>query len=683
MRHEPRRGPDVVEASGGYTRPRDVGGRPLAGLICVLLAAFVKLALVAHHEIIAGNHPHDDYWQIVSAAYWHWWRPYDVWTLMHLPVYPWFIAVTGAIGLPLRLSIELLYLAGAGALSAALGRLGLATPLQATALVLIVFHPYSFDTFDYARAGTLYACLLIFFVALFIRLIVPRSPREFRRSALLFACTTALLWHCRKESILIGGLFGIMAVGILAAFIVGALARAEALRLGLVLVAVPLGAAIALGAVISTANGLRYGLWHTDQMTATNYVRAYSSLQAIRPDRPIRFIPVTRDARQKAYAVSPAFRELQPFFEGPREPWYLAESKRWLGLPGEIGAGWYYWALVDAAAAAGHFKTAPAAEAFFGRIADEITAAVKDGRVASRRVLLPYIDPAFSLWLPHLPGSFVKLAGALLPSHPPDLPTRPAEVQDDVVADFDAVAHRRAKAPRASSYLADGWALSSSAPPIRVEVIDGEGKPLRASFQSRPRPDVPVMRDPSARPGPAALGFTVAWVASRALESVRLKVVLEASRSAVSGPLSSIPLSQGTRLHSANTGDVVFIALDRLEKPVPTRGDRVAAHVARWYPVFLSLVAVAGVARLIVVVAAGGAVLTTHAIVVLLFVLAIIVSRLGLFAVLDASAWAGDQTRYVFPIATLAAIVPVIVFALGRLRLAPGLQPVEGRRDAD
>jgi hypothetical protein len=665
------------------TVPGGGGWRPLAWLICVLLAALAKLVLIADHEIVAAGRPYDDYWQIGSAAYWHWRRPYDVWTLMHLPVYPWFIAVTGAIGLPLRLSIELLYLAGAGALSAALGRLGLATPLQVTALVLIVFHPYSFASFDFALAEMLYACLLLFFVALFIRLIVPRSPREFRRSALLFACTTALLWHCRKESILIGGLFGVMAVGILAAFIVGALTRAEALRLGLVLVAVPLGAAIALGAVISTANGLRYGLWHTDQMTATNYVRAYSSLQAIRPDRPIRFIPVTRDARQKAYAVSPAFRELQPFFEGPREPWYLAESKRWLGLPGEIGAGWYYWALVDAAAAAGHFKTAPAAEAFFGRIADEITAAVKDGRVASRRVLLPYIDPALSLWLPDLPSSFVKLAVALLPSHPPGLPGRPAEVRADVVADFDSVAHRRAQAARASSYLADGWALSSSAPPIRVEVIDGEGKPLQASFQSQPRPDVPVMRDPSARPGPAALGFRVNWAAPVAPEDVRLTVVLEGNKSAVSGPLSSLPLSRAIRLHSADNGDVVFIALDRLEKPVPARGDRITARVARWYPVFLSLIAVACVAHLMLVTARGGAVLTLPATVALLFVLAIVVSRLAFLAVLDASAWQANQMFYLFPIAPLAAIVPVIVFALARPRLTPGSQPVEGRRDAD
>jgi hypothetical protein len=637
-----------------------------AWVIGVLVGAVAKLALVADHEIVAAYRPHDDYWQILSAAHWYWGRPYDVWTLMHLPVYPWFIALTGLTGLPLRMSIELCYIAGAAALSASLARLGLTVPLRLCAFALVVFHPHSVASFDYALAEMLYACLLLFFVALFLRLIVPRSPGEWRASAGLFALTTALVWHCRKESILLGGLFGVVAVGILAAVLWGALTRGQALRFGVVVVAIPLGAALGLGAVIATVNGLRYGLWRTNELVATNFVRAYSSLQAIRPDRRIRFIPVTRDARQKAYAVSPAFRELQAIFDGPTEPWYMAESKRWLGHPGEVGGGWFYWSLIDAAAAAGHFKTARDAEAFFGRVADEITAAVKDGRVPSRRALLPYVDPALSLWLPHVPGSFVKVTAALWPSHPAGLPGKPPEVPAGVVADFDAVAHRRAHAIRPASYLAEGWALGSSSPPIRVEIVDGSGRTLPASFESRPRPDVPVMRDPPAHPGPPALGFTVEWVASRDLESVALRVVLEGNRSAVSTPLSTVPLSQGTRLHSADNDEIVYIALDRLTGRLQAAHDVITDVVARWYPLVLSLVAAVCVARLVIVVTGGSMVVNAPAAVALSFVLVMVVSRLVFFAILDASAWAGNQTRYLFPVATLASIVPVIVFAIGR-----------------
>jgi hypothetical protein len=111
-----------------------------------LLITLLKLVLVSNQDIVAWYRPHDDYWQILSAAHSVWWRPYSEWTLMHLPVYPVFVAVMGAIGLPLRLAIELLYIGGAAALAFAFGRLGLPKLLQVILFGLIVFHPYSPDS---------------------------------------------------------------------------------------------------------------------------------------------------------------------------------------------------------------------------------------------------------------------------------------------------------------------------------------------------------------------------------------------------------------------------------------------------------------------------------------------------------------------------------------------------------
>ena len=296
------------------------------------LLALLKLALVSNQDIVAWYHPHDDYWQILSAAHWVWWRPYDQWTLMHLPVYPTFVALAGAIGLPLRIAIELFYIGGAATLTFALGRLGVPGLLRIVIFTMIVFHPYSYAEFDYAFAETLYACLMLYLVALFIRLLAPASRSDLIWNAALFATVMALMWHCRKESILLGGLLALMTLAILAALFRGLLSRTDAVRLGLVLIAAPAFAIAAVGALISTANGLRYGLWHTNQMVVPNYVRAYSTLQAIRPDHPIRFVPISREARQKAYAVSPAFRELAPFIDGERENWGAWFTRQNLGI---------------------------------------------------------------------------------------------------------------------------------------------------------------------------------------------------------------------------------------------------------------------------------------------------------------------------------------------------------------
>ena len=161
-------------------------------LFFLLLLALLKLALITNREIIASDSPHDSFWHILAALHWMWGREYSEWTLMHLPVYPLFIAVTGSIGVPLRLTTELFYMGGAATLIFALGRLGLPRAIQIVSFALIVFHPYSFATLDHALAEILYACLMLFFVAFFVRLMVPMNQRDFFWSAFLFAGTTAL-----------------------------------------------------------------------------------------------------------------------------------------------------------------------------------------------------------------------------------------------------------------------------------------------------------------------------------------------------------------------------------------------------------------------------------------------------------------------------------------------------------
>ncbi|WP_298810852.1 hypothetical protein [uncultured Sphingomonas sp.] len=94
------------------------------------------------------------------------------------------------------------------------------------------------------------------------------------------------------------------------------------------------------------------------------------------------------------YNVSSAARELRPAFEGViGEQWRApgCESDKLSRCP-EILAGWFQWALRDAVAHAGYYKTAGTAAAFYTRLADEIDtacAAKKLDCLASRSTLAP------------------------------------------------------------------------------------------------------------------------------------------------------------------------------------------------------------------------------------------------------------------------------------------------------
>jgi hypothetical protein len=213
-----------------------------------------------------------------------------------------------------------------------------------------------------------------------------------RRRWLAAACGLMLgvFWLTREE-----GMWIVPALAIVAAFGIGAaLLPAEAWpswkavrgRLGapalsIVIVALCFAAPNLLVAAI---NNRAYGVFETVEFKSSNFVRAYSALAGIDPDSWQQRVVIPAAARRLAYQVSPAARELKPYIDGP-----LGDGLRRsgceqthvpLGQCKEILAGWFMWVLRGAVAQSGHAKTARDADAFYGRLADELEAACDEGR---------------------------------------------------------------------------------------------------------------------------------------------------------------------------------------------------------------------------------------------------------------------------------------------------------------
>jgi hypothetical protein len=61
--------------------------------------------------------------------------------------------------------------------------------------------------------------------------------------------------------------------------------------------------------------------------------------------------------------------------------------------------------------------------------------------------------------------------------------------------------------------------------------------------------DVKPLVDQEGRPGPDSLGFKVFWSADEGgSSSLRFEAILEGNKSAISGPMGSVPLGQGIQL---------------------------------------------------------------------------------------------------------------------------------------
>jgi hypothetical protein len=384
-------------------------GRALlvAGALAVVL---FDVWLIADQDMVAMD-PDDDPWFLQKARCGYWFdEGYSNYSFIFQPVYPLFVGACYRLGLPLRLGNEALYLAAAGFLSWSLVRRQTRAGVGLLVFGAVALLPTHHLMLSRVHPNSVVASLLMLALgALILQLKRRGEPGRWWRR-LGSGLALGLLWNARPEQPWILGLILVF----LAATACDEWRRHPAwgarARSWLGEWALPLGVLAALTLALMGANFLRWGVFAVTDLQAPGFMAAQRALTGIKPAHPLRYVPVTREALDLAYSVSPSFRELAPSLATGSLA-YPCELP-----PGEYGGGMFFWNLREAAAAAGHCRTAPDAEAYYRRVADEINAAAAEGRLPTRWVpLVTYtgIDPCLDNWLPALLPSCRKLWSGL------------------------------------------------------------------------------------------------------------------------------------------------------------------------------------------------------------------------------------------------------------------------------
>ena len=329
-----------------------------------------------------------------------WLGRYDDLTLAKGMFYPLFIAATAFTAIPLKIAEHAVYLAIAWATASYVGRQSRSPWLGTVLFVALAFNPVFWDR-QLARVirEGLYDSLSLAVVVLATG--VCCSQARLARRALLGVALGLLagaFWLTREEGVwLLPALASVVVAAIAAVLSRGLDWRARLRRLADCAIPLAVAALLFAGAVGSVAwlNGRNYGNVVTNEFKSHAFQRAYGALAGIRQDHWRRYVVFPHDARLRAYAVSPAARELEPFFEGHDGESWRSMSCGQFGLDRaacpDILAGWFMWALRDAVSSAGHANSARDARRFYQRLADEIDAACDDGTlpcVAARRATL-------------------------------------------------------------------------------------------------------------------------------------------------------------------------------------------------------------------------------------------------------------------------------------------------------
>jgi hypothetical protein len=381
------------------------------GLVLGLAAlAFFKLWVVHTEEIYGSATEYDALWYVESARHWYWGAPYSMLAFVRPCAYPLFIAVLHFLGIPLRIGIELTQMVGYAALIAALRKAAIPRWLCLVLYALMILHPASLLFNNHSMSDSFYTAILP--LALGGSLLTLFTKKFLH--AIWTGAAYAVLWNTREESFLIPA--------ILIVFLALALwqrREAPTRKAHFVFWVQRTGAVVATLSVFITAiYSANYAKFHSfakSDLSSPPFEKVFKALLRIKPSTSIRYISVTNEALEMAFAVSPHFALLKPEFESRNGRVWTTPVFEVLGIH-EYGP-WFMWALRNVVNNTGYYRDPVTTNAFYRQAAREINDACDQGRVPSRVVLSSFLDPGAVSRIRYLPGSILQIAKLFLFRH--------------------------------------------------------------------------------------------------------------------------------------------------------------------------------------------------------------------------------------------------------------------------
>jgi hypothetical protein len=404
-------------------------GSPFAHVLlfsAVLIVAYVVVR-VNTPIAIRSVYIHDDalYMNLGrSLSQGHWLGPFNQFTLMKGPGYPVFLAVANRLGISVSLAHALFHCTAVAFFAAIVYRLTHSLWVSAILFVMLLWHPLSITVSlqIVVRDVIYYGQLLIFLAAFAYALLGAGGSKERLAYGAVGGGFLGWLWLTREEGPwLLPAIALVAAVAIVRAYRTGKLAQTTTI------LALMAGVFAAIQIGFQAANWRVYGKFVGVDFKEANFQRALRALGGVESGGIRPFVPITRAARERVYAVSPAFASLRPYFEGTGAKVWLDITCRIQSVAcGDIAAGFFMWSLRDAAAAAGHYVSLRETSEFFGRIADEISLACERGALVCSPPLIaemPHVTPA-QLW--QIPRLYLTAFDMLLVRNPFPIATEPS-----------------------------------------------------------------------------------------------------------------------------------------------------------------------------------------------------------------------------------------------------------------
>lgn len=322
-----------------------------------------------------------------------WLGQYNELILSKGPVYGIWIAFCLLTGLPLLTAQQLLYSCAAVMVIISLRKEVSSQSLLFLGFTFLLFNPEFVSRV--VRSGIYPALSILIMVGLFgIYSCRHQHWKQLGAWALFLSCILPLFWLTREEGIwLIPSVLLVLGSTILAVYYHHGFGRQLITKA--FLVSLPFLFLFTATHVVSSLNNRYYGSKCVVELKSDSFLRGYGALLRVKDEKKP-YIVVPAQVREKLYAVSPAFRQLKPFFESEKgKMWQQFGCRAYPETCGEIASGWFLWAFRDGVALSGHHTDGQKASAYYQQLAREINTACDDGRLSclpERHTLMPPLD---------------------------------------------------------------------------------------------------------------------------------------------------------------------------------------------------------------------------------------------------------------------------------------------------
>ena len=344
-----------------------------------LCIAIFKLWLTSHLPILAYYAPHDQLRYVQMASEISNFSPpfdYNHYVLMRQPGYAASIFLSYSLGFSLRFFQELLYIITGFLLAWSIYSYYPKKNLVRLFLILYILAPISYFINRQTLQECLYLPLTSVIISCLIHLInLYSDPKKFIGWSIILGVALAWFWNTRPENVWILPSMGLAYITIITKAIKGNLTLKTALyrtAYSIICLIIPV---FLLTISLKFATYAKYGIFQTNDLTAPGIKAAYSRILSVSPERWEYMVAVPEETRKEIYSVSPTFQKLSGYLENAGKNWFSFACNSYLRLCDDYSAGWFIWALRDAVAEVGEYKSATSTENFYAKIAEEIKSA--------------------------------------------------------------------------------------------------------------------------------------------------------------------------------------------------------------------------------------------------------------------------------------------------------------------